>query len=689
MDQIVTIIRRHWLPLLGLNSVLLAVTIYAATAYADKTSPPVWTASAKLNLPQTSGDLNADLGTLGSIQNGGVGFSKELNPLQIQSTILTSDVVLEQVRAVDPERDLFPGLGSYRKLFEVTPQEQSTTISLEAEASSPDLAHKRVATLIEVYQQRLNELRRSDAAVRTQFAQEDLKDARNNLNRAQTALAKFQQSSGLTDVNEQTKGLVEAINSLRTSQASVLAEARANETQAKVAASRLRTTPQRAMDSLRLAENKEYQAIRDKVSQVETALAEARGKFTEQSPQVQALLLQRQELQRDLNRRLATAIPGAKPGSVDTTLGGGESKDSRLDMITELVRAQSTAKGLEQQAGQLQSQVDKLKGELNFISKNQVQLADLQRQFEIAEGVYKGIIAQIEQAKTSPFNAYPNVQTLDEPTVNPTPEEPKRWLIVLGGMFASFFGSTALVLFLESRKPLLSPKDLQQVDHPVLVSISRLKRRNVGWDLDTNAEVEFQRLAAVVSSLMLENRRLMVTSATFGEGKTTVTLGLAVALVKLGYRVLVVDGDLRQAEMSRRLGYAREAKSHSSPVPVYPGLDLMPAPAIPKDKIAEFFARGSFEQDLNVVQDSGSYDYVLLDSAPVSLTIDPTLMSAVVPNVLFVVRHGISDRYSVIDSFEQLSRHGARITGLVVNGVESRTDGYRYGRQRELLEAEA
>ncbi len=691
MDQIVTIIRRHWLPLLGLNSVLLATTIYAATIYADKTAPPVWKAGAQLNLPQTTDALNADMGPLGNVNRGGISISRELNPLQIQSAIIMSNVVLERARASDPERDLYPSLTSYKGLFEVTPQEQTTIISLEAEGSSPELAHKRVATLIEVYQQRLDELRRSDSEVRQQFAQKDFEKAQRDLTQAQTALAKFKQSTGIANVDEQTKGLVAAINNLQTNQATVVAEAEANETQARAVAARLRTTPQQAMDSLRLAENKEYQAIREEVSLVETALAQARGKFTEQSPQVQALLLQRQELRRDLNQRLTTAIPGVKAETVDTTLGGGNEKDSRLDMITELVGAQTAAKGLQQQANQLQSQADKLRGQLSSISANQGQLANLQRQYEIAEGVYKGIIAQLQQAKTNPFNVYPNVQTLDEPTVGAKPIGPKRWLIVLGGMLASFFGSAALVLLLENRKPLLSSKDLQQVDYPVLVTISRLKRPRIGWELETNAEIEFQRLASAISSLMLENQRLMITSATLGEGKTTVTLGLAIALVKLGFRVLVVDSDLRQSEMSRRLGHAQTVREtgYQHPVPVYPQLDLLPAPFMPRDKIAEFFARGSFEQHLNVIQDAGNYDYVLVDSAPVSLAIEPTLMSAAVPNVLFVVRPGISDRYSVMDSFEQLTRHNARIAGLVVNGVESRTEGHRYGRQRELLEVEA
>jgi uncharacterized protein involved in exopolysaccharide biosynthesis len=691
MNQIFTIIRRHWMPLLGLNNVLLAAT-YAATIYAGMTSNPVWTASAQLNLPERTGDLNASLGTLGSVQNGGIGFSKNINPLQIQSTILTSDVVLSRVWAADPERSLYPSLNSYKGLFEVTPQEQTTIIVLGAEGSSPELARERVANLIQVYQQRLNELRRNDNNIREQFAQEELEKARRELTQAQLALSNFQQSTGLSNISEQTNGLIGAIGSLKTKQATVMAEAQANETQARVAAAGLGMTPQQAMNSLRLGENKEYQAIREKVSQVETALAEVRGKYTDESPQVQSLLLQRQELLRERNQRFAAVIPNAKPEEVDITLGGNGSRDSRIDMIAELVRTQNAAKGLQQQANQLQSQVNKFSTELSSISKNQGQFAELQRKYEIAEGVYKGIIAQLQQTKTNPFNTYPNVQTLDEPAINPKPSEPKLWLIAVGGVLASIFGSIALVLFLEARKPLLSAKDLQQVEFPVLGRISRLKHPNMERYLEADTDINFQRLAAAVSCLTLENNRLMVTSATFGEGKTTVTLGLALALVNFGFRVLVVDGDLRQAEMSRRLRHPQseiKANSKQTPVSIYPGLDLMPAPSIPKNKIGEFFARGSFERCLSAIQDSGCYDYVLVDSAPVGLASETTLMSEVVRNVLFVVRPGTSDRYSVMDGFEQLAQHNARIRGLVVNGVESQTEGYRYGRQRELLEAEA
>jgi uncharacterized protein involved in exopolysaccharide biosynthesis/Mrp family chromosome partitioning ATPase len=691
MNQLITTIRRHWLSLFLLNGVLLSATAFVII-YVEVIAPKVWKSNARFILPIPTGGGSASLGSLGDLKSGsGITVSDQLNPLTVQTSIITSDAVFARIWAADPERSLYPKLKNYKALFTVTPANQSPIMDVEAQGSTPELARQRIATLTKVYQARLNELRQNDTDNREQPAQEELERSRNNLVQAQNALAKFQQSTGLINSDEQAKNLIATITDLKNTQATVMADGQGSATQAKLFAARLNTTPQQAMNSLRLGENKEYQSVRDKLSQVETNLAAAKGVYTAEHPQVQSLLLQRQELLRDLRQRIATALPGNEAKGADTSLGGNGGRDSRIDMIVGLINTEAKAAGLEQQARQIQNQVDKLNAELSFITRNKAQLADLQRKYDIAEGVYKGIIAQVQQAKLDTFNSYPSVQLLDGPTSDPEPSKPRLLLIALGGILASIFGSVALVLFQEGRNPLLKAKDLQQVEFPLLVSISRLKRPDIERDLEAEIEIDFQRLASVISSLTLKNHRLMVTSSTFGEGKTTVTLGLALALVNFGFRVLVVDGDLRHAELGRRLGYSQaQPETNSKPVPISisPGLDLLPAPFIPKDKIAQFFARGKFERNLNLIQNAGDYDYVLVDSAPINLAIESTLMSAVVENVLFVVRPGTSDRYTVMDGFEQITQHNAQIKGVVVNGVKTRTEGYYYGHKRELVEAE-
>jgi len=68
------------------------------------------------------------------------------------------------------------------------------------------------------------------------FAQADLNKARINLKQTQTALAKFQQSTGLTSPSDQTS--IGRINELKTTQATVIAQAQANATQAQATAAK-------------------------------------------------------------------------------------------------------------------------------------------------------------------------------------------------------------------------------------------------------------------------------------------------------------------------------------------------------------------------------------------------------------------------------------------------------------------
>lgn len=515
MNQPLSLIRRHWMPLLVLNSCILTATIIA-TVYARNTSQLTWMAQAQLNLPKNSNDTS--LGELGVLRQTGLDFSREVNPLQLQATILTSDEVLERARSQDPEKHLYPNATNYKSLFKVAPLNQTTILAIESKGSSPQLARDRLNALIRVYLDRLIELRQNYISHHEQFFSDKLRDSQEELFQAQQALSQFQKLTGLIDSETQIRELVEAINDLRTARTNLLAQDQGFQARIQAAVTNLGMKPEAAMQSLRLGENREYQATREKLIEINTTLAEARSNYTDDHPQVKSLLTQWQKLKDELNQYLTTTIPEVSEVDIDPTLGGSA---SRINLVTDLLRATVEARGPAQQARQLQNQIDTLNAELRLISFHQGQLADLRRRHEVAESVYKGVISQVEQAKANPFNAYPNIQILNESALNPNPVKPKDWLITIGGILAATFGSAALAIWLESRKPLLSSRDIQQVEFPVLMSLSRFKNLYLAWNLATDVEIEFQRLASVICSLHLNNHRLMVTSASFGEGKTT------------------------------------------------------------------------------------------------------------------------------------------------------------------------
>ena len=230
------------------------VLVLGVTAINIAITPKVWNSQAQLILPNVTSDSDADLGKLGSFRDGGVVFSQQINPLNILSSIALSDDVVNRVWQNDPEKDEFSRLSNFKKLFEVSPEKESTVISLSAEASSPELARVRATALIAAFRDRLQELRKDEAQQRSQFMQSEVKQAYDKLFKAQVELSVFKQKTNLVSSEEQTNKIISAINTLKTEQAQAIAQAKAAQATVKTLSARVNMSPGAAVNSVRLKE---------------------------------------------------------------------------------------------------------------------------------------------------------------------------------------------------------------------------------------------------------------------------------------------------------------------------------------------------------------------------------------------------------------------------------------------------
>ncbi len=633
MNKITAIAIRHWKPVLLWNLLVLGLVSYIAAV-----TPRVWNATTQLTMPGTNGNLDASLGILGSLKKGDSGISANSDSqLQMQQSILTSDTLIEKVLSIDPQKKKFKGLSSYKSLFQVNVDESSRILYVDVKGSTPELAELRANNHITLFQQRLKQLRKQNRLSKREFSADELEIAKNNLILAQQTLAKFKQASALVDSPEQTKAIVTTIDSLTKAQLEALSQAEYNQNRVNTLSIRLQMSPNQAIRSLSLGENKDYQFIRDKLSQIKTDLARLRTKYTDNHPVVQELLQEQQVLFSRMQNQIQTAAAGA---SIDTTVSS--QGEGRAGLIEQLILAETEASGQQKRAQLIQNQINQLTTNLNSIPEQQKRLSELQRNVDVAEGVYKGLVAQVQQTNIDVFDVYPNVEILDAPRAENKPVSPKKSLMILNALLAGIIGSVALILLLERRNPLLSPKDLQDMQFPMVVSIPRIKDAEL---TDDDKEVKFQRLASALSLQPLNNPHLLITSAMEGEGKTTITLGLAKALVDLGFRVLVVDGDFIRAELTQNLGFAK-LPHITTVIPIEPNLDLLPA--TPQNgNIVKMVSQGKFKQALADAESDDKYDYVLVDTAPVSATSATPLMTAQIKNVLFIVKPGMSFSNSV------------------------------------------
>ena len=184
-------------------------------------------------------------------------------------------------------------------------------------------------------------------------------------------------------------------------------------------------------------------------------------------------------------------------------------------------------------------------------------------------------------------------------------------------------------------------------------------------------------------------KRIIVTSALAGEGKSTNCLNLAISFAQTGAKVLIVDCDLRKPNVANLLNIAStpglsnvlanlstidSTIVHSD----YANLDVIPSGDMPPNP-AELLGSNAMKDVLDKL--SEIYEYIFLDTSPINIVTDAAVMSKMVDGILLVVRQGRTDREDVAEAIKKLSFVDANILGFVLNGRLSDIKmGYRYGK---------
>jgi len=239
---------------------------------------------------------------------------------------------------------------------------------------------------------------------------------------------------------------------------------------------------------------------------------------------------------------------------------------------------------------------------------------------------------------------------------------------------------------------------------------------------ESPAAEAFRNLRAALSLLgpEVERKVSLFTSALPNEGKSFTSANYSLALAQQGYRVLLIDGDLRRPNMHRIFRFPGSTKrNNSAEEDGAPGVmdclvgeaDLAsaarPIPAgeidMVTDKVAtagkiltstggqlsvlaggrrapnpaEILAGPFFS--LLVAEAATLFDRVVIDSAPVLAVSDTLLMTSHVQTVCIVLRAGKTPRQAVRRAISLLAKSGIRPVGLVLNRLRrGRGVGYYY-----------
>src|SRR5438034_1164744 len=374
------------------------------------------------------------------------------------------------------------------------------------------------------------------------------------------------------------------------------------------------------------------------------------------------------------------------------------------------------------------------------LNKAAIGYQELARQAETDRALYESVLRQIKETSLTKDTKTYAVIVIEHSPLLYTPVSPSPTKSIALGLLGGLVAGLAFVLGADTLD-----RSIKTVDHaeaafglPVFAAVpetgeeakvSRLKRRSRSFGRSNYRVVvetpegpaaeAFRNLRAALSLLGPEVQRKvsLFTSAVPNEGKSFTSANYSLALAQQGYRVLLIDGDLRRPNMHRifRFPNARNNSDEDSAPGVTDCLvgeaDVASAARqIPAGEIqlvdesieltenilaatggqlfvlaggrrapnpAEILAGPFFGQ--LIAKAASLFDRVVIDSAPILAVSDTLLMMPHVQTVCIVVRAAKTPRPAVRRAITLLAKSGIRPAGLVLNRLRrSRGVGYYY-----------
>ncbi|EJV70010.1 tyrosine protein kinase [Bacillus mycoides] len=179
-----------------------------------------------------------------------------------------------------------------------------------------------------------------------------------------------------------------------------------------------------------------------------------------------------------------------------------------------------------------------------------------------------------------------------------------------------------------------------------------------------------------LSSSIHKSRTIVITSPRYGEGKSTITVNLAVSIAQKGEKVLVIDANLRTPTIHEMFGVENtigltdilsgkttlEGAVKKTEMESLDVLTSGPIPFNPSEVIS------SDVMDMLIQKAMGRYDIILFDSSPVLEVTDTSVLADKCEGVLLVIRYNRTVNEDALETKRALSFTKSRILGAILNG---------------------
>ena len=592
-----------------------------------------------------------------------------------QLNVLHSRAIAERVvdRLKLKDQAAFKAAGDPVSLLQaavaVEPVPETYVIEVKVTHKDPRDAALWANTLSDVYMDYSLEGQVEAAKRAYRWVTERLAETETGMQEAQGKLLKTYQGQDLFVPEGSVSALTTSITKLNDDH--IQAQARRIELEAQLGEFAEARRLGRGLDAIpQVASDEAASEINGRIRSLTLDLAKLREKYKEGHPEVQKIQVQVQQLRKD--------------------------RDARVAQIEEGLRAEY--RQLQRKEAELKAAIDDHKGRAAEQSQKLTELESLKKKADAAGGLYGVLLQKLNETNIAASLQNNNIRLLDRAVVPAHPVWPRKRQIALVALLGGLLLGAGWVLLRDALDNTL--KDAEDVErHLHLELLAAIPR--YGKDDATLATEAYQNLrtALLFSRRGESGQVVLITGTAPGEGKTTTLLNVAKLLAVSGEAVVVVDCDLRRANLHQRLGLPREpgftdffVKSvdisglvRTTPIP---NLSAIPSGTLPPNPPA-LLARPDLATVL--AQLKRHYRWVLVDSPPVAAVTDALLLAQYADATVLVVQQNKVDRALVKRALGALRKVTPNVLGAVLNAVDVKTKGYYgyqyYGAQKERQSA--
>jgi capsular exopolysaccharide synthesis family protein len=555
-------------------------------------------------------------------------------------------------------------VGAFQSSITVEPVRRSRLVRLHFDSTDPFFAAKAVNALAQSFININLERRFEASAYAKTFLEEKLGQTKAKLEDSESELVKFQREMEVFNLDDK--------QSIASQTVQEYSAAVSKAEQERIHAEALYRQAMENPDSIPVVrDNRNIIEIKERKGKLEAEYQDSLRIYKPAFPKMQALKSQIDEVE----RQLQTEYDRIRAASLATFHSARAQEQMLRDRLA---------------AG---------KQQMLDVQGRSIRYGILKREVDTNRELYNGLLQRLKEVGVAGGVGINNISVVDKAQVPLFPYKPDFGKSVSMGLAIGLIIGLLIAWLLEHLDDSIRFADEveRETGAAVLGVVPKLKSLDPGKRIALSPHLEptsafseayrSVRTALQFSTASGAPRRMVVTSSSKNEGKSTTALALAINFAQMGKPVLLVDADLRNPVLHKLLqldnqrGLSNYLSSNAGVMEVIhrteiPGLFVMTTGPLPPNPV-ELLSSSKMMHML--AQADEHFAHVVVDGPPVLGIADAIVLCNQVENAVFVIESGRTRKGHAKAALKRLYQSGVHPLGVILTKIDAYHDLYGYG----------